>query len=183
MAWTTPGTAVAGAVLEADFWNSNVRDGLNAIRDAQINVQQTVLTSAATQAVTGTLANISGLTVSITPSSATSKVLFIGDVALGQDPGFGFNVFVLARDGTAIYRGDAAGTRQRASGSGLSVTTPTASQIVCFLDSPATTSSVTYTMQVVGTGGTLYINRSQDDTDSTFRGRYASSLTVMEIPV
>jgi hypothetical protein len=26
MAWTTPGTAVAGAVLEADFWNSNVRD-------------------------------------------------------------------------------------------------------------------------------------------------------------
>lgn len=26
MAWTTPGTAVAGAVLEASFWNSNVRD-------------------------------------------------------------------------------------------------------------------------------------------------------------
>jgi hypothetical protein len=26
MPWTTPGTAVAGAVLEASFWNSNVRD-------------------------------------------------------------------------------------------------------------------------------------------------------------
>lgn len=26
MAWTTPGTAVAGAVLESSFWNSNVRD-------------------------------------------------------------------------------------------------------------------------------------------------------------
>jgi hypothetical protein len=26
MPWTTPGTAVAGAVLEATFWNSNVRD-------------------------------------------------------------------------------------------------------------------------------------------------------------
>jgi hypothetical protein len=26
MPWTTPGTAVAGAVLESSFWNSNVRD-------------------------------------------------------------------------------------------------------------------------------------------------------------
>lgn len=30
MAWTTPGTAVAGDVLTAAFWNSNVRDNLNA---------------------------------------------------------------------------------------------------------------------------------------------------------
>ena len=28
MAWTTPGTAVAGDVLTAAFWNSNVRDNL-----------------------------------------------------------------------------------------------------------------------------------------------------------
>jgi hypothetical protein len=31
MAWTTPGTAVAGAVLEASFWNSNVRDNTLAL--------------------------------------------------------------------------------------------------------------------------------------------------------
>jgi hypothetical protein len=31
MPWTTPGTAVAGAVLEASFWNSNVRDNLNTL--------------------------------------------------------------------------------------------------------------------------------------------------------
>jgi len=29
MAWTTPGTAVAGDVLTAAFWNSNVRDNSN----------------------------------------------------------------------------------------------------------------------------------------------------------
>lgn len=29
MAWTTPGTAVAGDVLTAAFWNTNVRDNLN----------------------------------------------------------------------------------------------------------------------------------------------------------
>ena len=31
MAWTTPGTAVAGDVLTASFWNLNVRDNLNAL--------------------------------------------------------------------------------------------------------------------------------------------------------
>lgn len=183
MAWTTPGTATAGEVLTAAFWNEQVRDNSAAIRNAQVNVQQTVLTSAATQAVTGTPTNITGLTVSITPSASTSKVLFIGDVALGNDPGTAFNVFLLARDGTAIYRGDAAGSRQRGAGGSDQRTSPVASQIVSYLDSPATTSSITYTIQVVGTGGTVYINRGQDDSDNSFRGRFASSLTVMEIPV
>ena len=31
MAWTTPGTAVAGDVLTAAFWNLNVRDNLNEL--------------------------------------------------------------------------------------------------------------------------------------------------------
>jgi hypothetical protein len=31
MAWTTPGTATAGEVLTAAFWNANVRDNLNEI--------------------------------------------------------------------------------------------------------------------------------------------------------
>lgn len=32
MAWTTPGTAVAGAVLTAAFWNEQVRDNMNDMR-------------------------------------------------------------------------------------------------------------------------------------------------------
>jgi hypothetical protein len=31
MAWTTPGTATAGEVLTASFWNTNVRDNLNIL--------------------------------------------------------------------------------------------------------------------------------------------------------
>lgn len=31
MAWTTPGTAVAGDVLTAAYWNTQVRDNLNSI--------------------------------------------------------------------------------------------------------------------------------------------------------
>ena len=33
MAWTTPGTATAGEVLTASFWNTQVRDNTNALRD------------------------------------------------------------------------------------------------------------------------------------------------------
>ena len=33
MAWTTPGTATAGEVLTAAFWNSNVRDNTQQLRD------------------------------------------------------------------------------------------------------------------------------------------------------
>jgi hypothetical protein len=33
MAFTTPGTAVAGEVLTAAFWNTNVRDNVNALKD------------------------------------------------------------------------------------------------------------------------------------------------------
>ena len=31
MAWTTPGTATAGTVLTASFWNTNVRDNSNSV--------------------------------------------------------------------------------------------------------------------------------------------------------
>ena len=31
MAWTTPGTATAGSVLTASFWNTNVRDNTNEL--------------------------------------------------------------------------------------------------------------------------------------------------------
>jgi hypothetical protein len=52
MAWTTPGTAVAGDVLTAAFWNSNVRDNTNAIYGAirRLGYQErtTVYTNSAT---------------------------------------------------------------------------------------------------------------------------------------
>jgi len=37
MAWTTPGTATAGEVLTAAFWNTNVRDNLSALDAAGAN--------------------------------------------------------------------------------------------------------------------------------------------------
>ena len=147
------------------------------------NVQSTVLTSATTQATNSTYADVTGLTVSITPSSSSSKVLVMAAPVIGNDPGFSANFIALARGGTIILRGDSAGSRTRAV-MAANIDTGTAySQPIIYLDSPNTTSSTTYSVQVASTGGTAYINRSQDDTDSNYRGRYASTITVMEIPV
>jgi hypothetical protein len=53
-----------------------------------------------------------------------------------------------------------------------------------FLDSPATTSSLTYNVQMAirGTGsGTWFLNQSSGDSDSTETARAASTITLMEI--
>lgn len=66
MAWTTPGTAVAGSVLSANFWNEQVRDNMlmgnpvftnEAARDAAIpspsEGQRAYLTAPSVPAATG----------------------------------------------------------------------------------------------------------------------------------
>ena len=89
------------------------------------------------------------------------------------------------RDTTAIGIGDTAGNRARASGTVS--TRETGSNAIQFnsalnfLDSPATTSQITYKIQAVVGGGTLYINRNEDDSDATIIPRTVSTITVTEI--
>ena len=49
------------------------------------------------------------------------------------------------------------------------------------LDSPSSTSELTYKVQARSNGGTYYINRSVNDTDSVDHGRASSSITLMEV--
>ena len=51
-----------------------------------------------------------------------------------------------------------------------------------FLDSPSSTSSLTYKVQVrVNSNGTLYINRPGVDANADYGSRGLSTLTVMEV--
>jgi hypothetical protein len=128
-------------------------------------------------------ADITGLSVSITPSSASSKVLVLYNVSGSQAVAAQIARSRLMRGSTEINIGDAASTRARGTSDPFSV----ASQIIgttiagSFLDSPATTSATTYKFQIATSGGTVYINRSEDDSDSTIRSRTVSTITVMEI--
>jgi hypothetical protein len=53
-----------------------------------------------------------------------------------------------------------------------------------YVDSPATTSATTYSIDIHNTTGTtqsVYVNRSADDTNSASYARTSSSITVLEV--
>jgi hypothetical protein len=127
--------------------------------------------------------DVTGLSVSITPTSATSKILITGLVNFGASADVGF--FRLVRDSTAICVGTAAGSRVAATAQQRNSPDSGDADAAAlnFLDSPNTTSSVTYKIQAVSAPGgyTTRFNSSADDFDQKNRGRTASTITVMEI--
>jgi hypothetical protein len=132
-----------------------------------------------------TFADITGLSVSITPKSSSSKILVIADVKLsGNDATTSAVQVKLVRDSTDIYIGDSAGSRIRATFGGAVFTPGTvmAQASGIFLDSPATTSAVTYKIQIRSTQNeNVFVNRTVSDGDSATVTRAASSITLMEV--
>ena len=128
--------------------------------------------------------DITGLSVSITPTLATSKVLVMVSFSASVSTDIAV-MFQLVRGSTAINIGDAAGSRTRASAS--MITNADTTQFGTFnwqyLDSPATTSATTYKVQMFVNAGTGFINRTGSDTDTATRPRTPANITVMEVIV
>jgi hypothetical protein len=129
--------------------------------------------------------DITGLSVSITPTSATSKILVCMNVMLG---GAAHHDLKIVRGSTDIAIGDAAGNRVRGTShmyrgfTGGNYDISPASMM--WLDSPATTLSTTYKLQVASPYNAsyiAYINRVATDDDNSYNGRGVSTITVMEI--
>ena len=135
---------------------------------------------------TAAFTDVTGLSVSITPSAATSKVLVMVTLSSSARDGQGDSGMRLLRGSTDIAIGDAAGSRTRVSQDIILTNVNAAKSInLVYLDSPATTSSTTYKIQVAGlapsSGWTTYVNRSYDDADAANRSRSISTITVLEI--
>jgi hypothetical protein len=133
-----------------------------------------------------TFADISGLSVSITPSSSSNKVLIISYVNCGYDYGNSKIGIKLLRGSTIINLGDSAGNRTRMSSS-VYLNSSNASCVPAmsnFLDTPSTTSATTYKLQAgaLDNAGTVYVNRAGDDwSDQTNHSTVSSTITAMEI--
>ena len=147
-----------------------------------VQVISTVKTDTATTTTTS-YADITGMSVTITPTSSSNKILVFAKLAIAAQSGTNRAGVRLVRGSTAIFIGDAAGSRTPASSSATAVNNDDINDLnICFLDSPATTSATTYKIQWLTTGsGTIAINRSINDSDSAANYRTASSITVMEI--
>ena len=127
--------------------------------------------------------DITGLSVSITPTRSDSKILIFANIhGVGDSSTQAY--FRFMRDSTAICVGTDVGSRVSATLGSMyydqSNDVNHCSQT--FLDSPSTTSSVTYKIQCRTQGaGTIYVNRSTTDANDATSGRFTSTITVMEV--
>ena len=131
--------------------------------------------------------NMTGMSVAITPSATSSKVLILASLSVGRDSTDSNSMIgiQLVRGTTLIGVGDAASSRTRVASLGPVVNNKhSLTMPIMYLDSPSSTSEVSYHFRFLNSDGdssTLYLNRSETDDDSSYVGRLASSATAMEI--
>jgi hypothetical protein len=127
-----------------------------------------------------TFSDITDLSVSVTPNSASSKILIIVGLSLGgTENAFGAHPRLM-RDSTAIFVSDSAGNRTQSTMQYELAGAASIPASIVFLDSPSTTSLTTYKIQiatVVNATETWYVNRYSGNTNygST------STITLMEV--
>jgi hypothetical protein len=129
--------------------------------------------------------NITGLSVTVTPSSTSSKIMLIAQVGHGPGEGNG-GQFQFSGGNAGTYIGNASGSRTRAIAGGSmpstsSVRISVLAQTFIYLDSPNTTSATTYNLQTRAAGGTVFINRVMSDGNDAARTMGASSITAIEV--
>ena len=153
-----------------------------------LQVVQTLKTDTAsiTSSNTNNFVDISGMSVSITPSATTSKILVFFTICLSGNAGT-FHIR-LVRGSTNIGIGTSEGNRlgstilYRPMGSPYQHACDAVSSTV--LDTPSTTSATTYKLQ--GSAGstysaTWYFNRTYDNSNNDYDGRPISSITAIEV--
>ena len=137
--------------------------------------------TAATSSSSSSPVNI--VSVNITPKLSSSKIYITASVHASTGSGSRAGVG-LYKDSNPVVRGNTAGSRSRVYGQVQNADTGIFSSVtMSYLDSPATTSQITYSAKMEPEGGStqFYINRSAQDADSGARFRGVSAITVMEI--
>ena len=125
------------------------------------------------QTITGGFVAVSGLSVSITPRSASNKVLVQVSISYGGNTNADYNIgqLMLYRAATAIGNSGVTSTTAISAWDESKLWGPLS---YTFLDSPATTSATAYTVQIAASYNGIRINTSNENTG-------ASTITVTEI--
>jgi hypothetical protein len=163
-------------------------DGANFVDAAPGKILQVVSTVKTDTFVTSSTSftAVTGLGVTITPTSNTSKVLVLVQLSYGGGEfSEGLGAFKVVGGNTSSYVGDTSSSRVRAVFGGFNVADTgqnTNSGSIVVLDSPATTSATTYQVECRQTfSGSARVNRSATFSDSAGNVVGASSITVMEV--
>jgi len=172
---TLPASFTAGQVLTAAQMN-DLRGAFRVLQTVSAT-KTDVFTLTST-----TYTDVTGLSVSITPSSTTSKILIFAAINGAGDTGVSSGSMQVVRGATPISVGDTAGSRVSNSATFVASGSAIYSGVSVHLDSPSTTSATTYKIQVrSNVSGTVNVNKTDNDADQADFSRSASSITVMEI--
>ena len=167
---TLPSTFVAGSVLTAAE--------MNALRGA-FRILQVVSTTKVDQFSTSStsMVDVTGVSVSITPTSTSSKVFVTVTGVTGISLNNQIVCFDLVRDSTAIAQSTGAGTSNQTTMHFPASAVTAIDFGIEYLDSPATTSATTYKLQMRATSGTAVVGRLGSAT--TFGA--VTTITAMEV--
>ena len=148
-----------------------------------LQVVSTVKTDAFTSTATSYTA-ITGMSLAITPSATSSKVLILIRAHFSSAVDGASAHIRFYRDSTNIGNGDAGGSSEQCM---AQVQTSSASDgirraypsDVVWLDSPSSTSAVTYSLKLKSDGNTSVFNRT--GAQGSIYGNFSSSIVLMEI--
>ena len=149
-------------------------------------VLQVVTTETANQFSTtsNTMTDCTPMTVNITPSATSSKVLVLVNMNLGGSADNRTGV-ALRRGSTDIFQGADSSNRQGATTASQYAEDNSIYNVAFqYLDSPSSTSALTYHIQVSAQSAgseTMYLNRTGTNADQQYTKQTRSSITVMEI--
>ena len=156
---------------------------------APVTTVQTHLTTTSSQSITAnTRANISGLNATITPSTTSKRIKIT--IRWNGEHSYSTNynqLFGIKRDTTDVGNPSAAGSRPV----GMAIvatnylndaTSTPDSATYTYIDSPATTSATTYHATYLNSlAGTLYNQRTVNDSNDTGHERLTSNIILEEI--
>lgn len=124
-----------------------------------------------------TFVDVTGVSVSITPTSASNQVLVIVSGVVGSNATDNFTPINLVRGSTNIAQSTGSTNFNQTLAAHITATNLTQPFSIVFLDSPATTSSTTYKIQLRSNNNPLaYIGRM-----ATSDNRSVTTITVMEV--
>ena len=175
-----------GVPSDATVSTAKIVDG--AVTSAKLSagkvlqvVQTVKTTDFSASLATDTVTDITGLSASITPSSSSNKILVSYNIMVHTTSGSG--KIQLMRDSTKIcINTSTSGFEAQTSMAHNDAVFAMTGTSMSFLDSPSTTSSITYKPQLSHASGltkTVYVNTPESP--SSRHGRFTSQITLMEI--
>ena len=131
---------------------------------------------------TGNFQAVTGLSVTITPSATSSKILILSATQLyTNDYGGGISLY---RGGSQLVNPSSPASRGIVNANNYVGNTHSMSNLsINYLDAPASTSALTYQIYVFARSGTYHVNRSSQDTNNDDHARTISTITAMEVSV